>query len=58
MADGHVHDRSAPRPAVDQPTRSPAGGDDGAHGDHGILAMLACCVAIGAAILLIALGPF
>lgn len=28
------------------------------HGDHGVLAMLACCIAIGGVFLLIALGVF
>lgn len=65
MASDHVHSQRAPRPgageagtAGDEPTRSAAHDHGGAHGDHGMLAMLACCIAIGAVFLLIALGVF
>lgn len=60
MSSDQVH-RQAPRPAGpeavttgDEPTGPQASG----HGDHGVLAMLACCVAIGLVFLLIALGVF
>jgi hypothetical protein len=65
MSTDHVHRQRAPRRAGpeavttgDDPVRPPASGHGEAHGGHGMLAMLACCVAIGLVFLLIALGIF
>lgn len=60
MAGDHVHSRRALRAGAgttgDQPFRSQERGHGGGYGEHAMFAMLACCIAIGAAFLLLALG--
>lgn len=56
MSTDHVHHRRAASTG-DEPVRAQASG----HADHGglvMLAMLACCVAIGLVVLLVAFGVF
>lgn len=63
MASDQTHRQRAPRPPIreaagrgEESTRSLAHDHGAARGDHGMLAMLACCIAIGSVFLLIALG--
>lgn len=61
MSTDHVHRQEAPRRAASEAVTTggePAGPQASGHGDHGMLAMLACCVAIGLVFLVLALGAF